>query len=45
MPSTSIGKTISLKRWDHSLFAEGVLILAFEDLLTPQRRMTITNQQ
>jgi len=37
-------KTILLKRWDHSLFAEGVVILAFEDLLTPQRRMMITNR-
>ena len=37
-------KTILLKRWDHSLFAEGVVILAFEDLLTPQRRMIITNR-
>jgi hypothetical protein len=37
-------KTIPLKRWDHSLFAEGVVILAFEDLLTPQRRMMTTNR-
>ena len=37
-------KTILLKQWDHSLFAEGVVILAFEDLLTPQRRMIITNR-
>jgi hypothetical protein len=37
-------KTILLKRWDHSLFAEGVVVLAFEDLLTPQRRMMITNR-
>ena len=37
-------KTILLKRWDHSLFAEGVVMLAFEDLLTPQRRMTIANR-
>jgi hypothetical protein len=29
-------KTILLKRWDHSLFAEGVVMLAFEDLLTPR---------
>jgi len=37
-------KTILLKRWDRSLFAEGVVILAFQDLLTPQRRMVITNR-
>jgi mitochondrial fission protein ELM1 len=37
-------KTILLKRWDRSLFAEGVVILAFEDLLTPQRRMVITQR-
>jgi hypothetical protein len=36
-------KTILLQRWDRNLFAEGVVILAFEDLLTPQRRMMITN--
>ena len=37
-------KTILLKRWDRSLFAEGVVILAFEDLLTPRRRMMMTNR-
>lgn len=37
-------KTVLLKRWDQSLFAEGVVILAFEDLLTPQRRMMMTNR-
>ncbi len=37
-------KTILLKRWDHTLFAQGVVVLAFEDLLTPQRRMMITNR-
>jgi len=37
-------KTILLKHWDRSLFAEGVVILAFEDLLTPQRRMVMTNR-
>jgi hypothetical protein len=37
-------KTILLRRWDRSLFAEGVVILAFEDLLTPQRRMMMTNR-
>jgi len=25
-------KTILLKRWDHTLFAQGVVVLAFEDL-------------
>ena len=37
-------KTILLKRWNRDLFAQGVVILAFEDLLTPQRRMVITNR-
>ncbi len=37
-------KTILLKRWDHTLFAQGVVVLPFEDLLTPQRRMMITNR-
>jgi len=37
-------KTILLKRWDRSLFAQGVVVLAFEDLLTPERRVTITNR-
>ncbi len=37
-------KTILLKRWDRSIFAEGVVILAFEDLLSPQRRIRITNR-
>jgi len=37
-------KTILLKRWERSLFAQGVVILAFEGILTPQRRMTITNR-
>jgi hypothetical protein len=37
-------KTILLKHWDRSLFAEGVVILAFEDLLTPQRRMVMINR-
>jgi hypothetical protein len=37
-------KTVLLKRWDRSLIAEGVVMLAFEDLLTPQRRMMITSR-
>jgi hypothetical protein len=37
-------KTILLRHWDRSLFAEGVVILAFEDLLTPDRRMMMTNR-
>ena len=37
-------KTILLKRWDRSLFAQGVVILAFEDLLTPERRMMMTHR-
>jgi hypothetical protein len=37
-------KTILLKRWDRSLFAQGVVLLAFEDLLTSQRRMIITSR-
>src|SRR5215467_14438819 len=37
-------KQILLKRWNRGLFAQGVVILAFEDLLTPQRRTIITNR-
>jgi len=37
-------KTILLKRWDRSLFAEGVVLLAFEEILTPERRVTIANR-
>ena len=37
-------KQILLKRWDRTLFAQGVVVLAFEDLLTPQRRTSITNR-
>ena len=37
-------KRVLLKRWDPNLFAQGVVILAFEDLLTPQRRMIMTNR-
>ena len=37
-------KRVLLKRWDRNLFAQGVVILAFEDLLTPQRRMIMTNR-
>ena len=37
-------KTVLLRRWDQSLFAEGVVILAFEGILTPERRMIITNR-
>ena len=37
-------ETILLKSWDRGLFAEGVVILAFEGLLTPERRMMIANR-
>ena len=37
-------KRVLLKRWDRNLFAQGVVILAFEDLLTPQRKMIMTNR-
>lgn len=37
-------KTILLKSWDRGMFAEGVVILAYEGLLTPERRMMITNR-
>lgn len=37
-------KRVLLKRWDANLFAQGVVILAFEDLLTPQRKMIMTNR-
>jgi len=32
-------KTILLRQWDRYLFAQGVVLLAFEDLLTPERRL------
>lgn len=35
---------ILLRKWNRDLFAEGVVILAFEDLLTPERRTIITNR-
>lgn len=37
-------KKVLLRRWDQGLFAEGVVILAFEGILTPERRMIITNR-
>jgi len=37
-------KRVLLKRWDRNLFAQGVVILAFEDLLTPQKKMIMTNR-
>jgi len=37
-------KRVLLKRWDRELFAQGVVVLAFEDLLTPQRRIIMTNR-
>jgi len=30
---------ILLRQWDRYLFAQGVVVLAFEDLLTPERRL------
>ena len=32
-------KTVLLRQWDPYLFAQGVVLLAFEDLLTPERRL------
>lgn len=37
-------KTILLIKWDRDLFAQGVVILAFEDLLSPQRRMMVAKR-
>ena len=37
-------KKVLLKRWDRNLFAQGVVVLAFEDLLTPQRKMIMTSR-
>lgn len=36
--------TILLKKWNRDLFVKGVVILAFEDLLTPQLRRIMTNR-
>lgn len=35
---------VLLTRWDRDLFAQGVVILAFEDLLTPQRRVIVAKR-
>ena len=37
-------RTILLIKWDRDLFAQGVVILAFEDLLSPQRRMMVAKR-
>lgn len=37
-------KTVLLRQWDRYLFAQGVVLLAFEDLLTPERRLVITSR-
>jgi hypothetical protein len=37
-------KTILLKSWDRGMFAEGVVVLAFEGILTPERRIMITTR-
>jgi hypothetical protein len=37
-------KEIWLVRWDRYLFAEGVVMLAFDDLLTGDRRVSMTKR-
>lgn len=37
-------RTVLLIKWDRDLFAQGVVILAFEDLLSPQRRMMVAKR-
>jgi hypothetical protein len=35
---------IQLVRWDRGLFAEGVMLLAFEDLMPAHQRLTIAKR-
>jgi hypothetical protein len=37
-------KQISLMKWNRDLFAQGVVVLAFEDLMTEQQRVTIARR-
>ena len=37
-------KEVLLKKWDRELFAQGVVVLAFEDLMTEQERMAIARR-
>jgi hypothetical protein len=37
-------KEVWLIKWDRELFAQGTVILAFEDLMTEQQRRTITKR-
>lgn len=37
-------KTILLRQWNRNLFAQGVVLLAFQDLLTPERRLSMTTR-
>jgi len=37
-------KEVMLIKWDRELFAQGVVLLAFEDLMTEQRRATIAKR-
>lgn len=37
-------REVLLVKWDRDLFAQGVVVLAFEDLMTVQRRMTIARR-
>jgi len=39
-----VRKTIFLVKWDRELFAQGVVLLGFQDLLSPQRRMIMARQ-
>jgi hypothetical protein len=38
------GREIRLTKWDRSAFAEGVIWLAFEDLMPSQQRLTIAKR-
>jgi len=37
-------RTIQLIKWDRDLFAQGVVLLAFQDLLSPQRRVNMAKR-
>jgi hypothetical protein len=39
-----VGREIRLKKWDRYAFAQGVVWLAFEDLMPSQQRLTIAKR-
>jgi hypothetical protein len=37
-------REVALVKWDRDLFAQGVVLLAFEDLMTVERRLRIAKR-